>query len=381
MKSLILTSLYLIKDTLHRWKERPASPLSRVLVAFFLSLCALSFLANYVLSAKMLHQEIRRNGADLVMVYDSVGEENFDKQRLIQQELPKQFDCDVITLKSPQVSGAKVGNVFVTIMEYNMESCYFLRDLGIDTAEPILLFNPQFSRLTEGPCQLEIGDFSFSVRAKKLPDYHMLGRMFQQGVVLVSEGTFSTGEVPKIQSYRYVIRVKEMTAENIRNIEDVLTRITNYDEGTTMVQTYVSLLNRLEILMNNQLECRTGFCLGIACVVGILLTALASMEFRQNEYVYTLMKSFGVRPILLVFTFIFENIFLISASFVAAVFSFMQCQKIVLGEFFKLGNSVLTFVDIEQDLMLLAISLLLCVLLSSIPVAFSAYRPIGKVLK
>ena len=43
MKSLILISLYLFKDTLHRWKERPASPLSRVLVAFFLSLCALSF--------------------------------------------------------------------------------------------------------------------------------------------------------------------------------------------------------------------------------------------------------------------------------------------------------------------------------------------------
>lgn len=46
MKSLILTCLYLFKDTLHRWKERPASPLSRILVAFFLSLCALSFLAN-----------------------------------------------------------------------------------------------------------------------------------------------------------------------------------------------------------------------------------------------------------------------------------------------------------------------------------------------
>ena len=80
MKSLILISLYLFKDTLHRWKERPASPLSRVLVAFFLSLCALSFLANYVLSSKMLHDEIRKNGADLITVFDTVREGEASKE-------------------------------------------------------------------------------------------------------------------------------------------------------------------------------------------------------------------------------------------------------------------------------------------------------------
>ena len=143
----------------------------------------------------------------------------------------------------------------------------------------------------------------------------------------------------------------------------------------------VGLLDRLEVLMGNQTECRTGFSLGIAVIVGILLTALASMEFRQNEYVYTLMKSFGVRPVLLIMAFIVENAFLIGVSFAGAVWAFMKTQRIVLGEFFKLGNSVLTYADIRQDLWLLGISLAGCVLLSSIPVAFSACRPIGKVLK
>ncbi len=81
MKSWILTCLYLFKDTLHRWKERPASPLSRILVAFFLSLCALSFLANYVLSAKMLHDEIRKNGADLIIVFDTVRDGEPSKEK------------------------------------------------------------------------------------------------------------------------------------------------------------------------------------------------------------------------------------------------------------------------------------------------------------
>ena len=79
--------------------------------------------------------------------------------------------------------------------------------------------------------------------------------------------------------------------------------------------------------------------------------------------------------------FIVENAFLIGVSFAGAVWAFMKTQRIVLGEFFKLGNSVLTYADIRQDLWLLGISLAVCVLLSSIPVAFSACRPIGKVLK
>ena len=160
-----------------------------------------------------------------------------------------------------------------------------------------------------------------------------------------------------MSNYRYVIRVHEMTAANIQSIEETLNNIVRYDGSMTIVQTHVGLLKRLEVLMSNQMECRMGFSIGIAVIVGILLTALASMEFRQNEYVYTLMKSFGVRPLLLILTFIVENIFLIGISFAGAVWAFMKTQKIVLGEFFKLGDTVLTYADIRQDLWLLGISL------------------------
>ena len=109
MKSLILTCLYLFKDTLHRWKERPASPLSRILVAFFLSLCALSFLANYVLSAKMLHDEIRKNGADLIIVFDTVRDGEPSKKNLLQHELPSLYGCDVLVLNDARAGVARVG--------------------------------------------------------------------------------------------------------------------------------------------------------------------------------------------------------------------------------------------------------------------------------
>ena len=381
MKSLILISLYLFKDTLHRWKERPASPLSRVLVAFFLSLCALSFLANYVLSSKMLHDEIRKNGADLITVFDTVREGEASKRSLLQHELPLLHDCDVLALKDSPAGFARVGKAVFPILEYNMESCAFLADLELEEHSIVLLFNPGRSPLHPGPCAVSIGDFDFSLNASPLPENHLLGKLYPSGVILAPEGAFNFELDSLMSNYRYVIPVHEMTAANIQSIEETLNNIVRYDGSMTIVQTHVGLLKRLEVLMSNQMECRMGFSIGIAVIVGILLTALASMEFRQNEYVYTLMKSFGVRPLLLILTFIVENIFLIGISFAGAVWAFMKTQKIVLGEFFKLGDTVLTYADIRQDLWLLGISLLGCVLFSSIPVVFSAYRPIGKVLK
>lgn len=126
MKSLILISLYLFKDTLHRWRERPASPLSRVLVAFFLSLCALSFLANYVLSAKMLHDEIKRNGADLIVVLDTVRDGEPSKRNLLQHELPSLYGCDVLALKDAPAGFARVGKAVFPILEYNMSPAFIL---------------------------------------------------------------------------------------------------------------------------------------------------------------------------------------------------------------------------------------------------------------
>lgn len=381
MKSLILTSLYLFKDTLHRWKERPASPLSRVLVAFFLSLCALSFLANYVLSAKMLRDEIRRNGADLVLVFDNIRDGEAHKLKLLQHELPRLFDCEVLALKESPAGIAWLGTTWFPILEYNRESCSVLSGLSLEQVPLVLLFPPEKSSLIAGPCTVSIGEFDFSLNASPLPEKHILGRLYPSGVILVPEGTFDLGVIPAVENFRYVIKMREMTVASIAGIESTLNNLMRYDGSMAVVQAQVDVLKRLEILINNQGESRAGFSIGIAVIVGILLTALASMEFRQNEYVYTLMKSFGVRPFLLVMNFMVENIFLIGISFASAVAAFMHTQKIVLGEFFKLKNAVLTYEDIQQDLLLLGFSLLLCVLLSAIPIALSAYRPIGKVLK
>ena len=123
------------------------------------------------------------------------------------------------------------------------------------------------------------------------------------------------------------------------------------------------------------------FCLGISCIVGILLTALAGMEYRQNKYIYTLMKSFGIHPLLLVGAFIIENIVIVGASFAGAIATFMYFQRMIVTQIMKLGNYTLSLQDITSEILLISYTLLGCILVSSIPIAVAANRQIGRVLK
>ncbi|QAA40584.1 hypothetical protein C1I94_02500 [Akkermansia muciniphila] len=134
-------------------------------MAFFLSLCALSFLANYVLSAKMLHDEIRKNGADLIIVFDTVRDGEPSKKNLLQHELPSLYGCDVLVLNDARAGVARVGKTVFPILEYNMESCSFLSALGLEDVATVLLYNPSRSPLQAGPCTVTIADFDFSLNA------------------------------------------------------------------------------------------------------------------------------------------------------------------------------------------------------------------------
>lgn len=381
MKSLILTLLYLFKDTLHRWKERPASPLSRVLVSFFLSLCALSFLANYVLSTKMLQDEIRQSGGDLIIAYDMNTDGKPPLDPLLLQGLPRLHPCNILALK--QVASATMGKLNYQIMEYDIAAYAHLKDLPIDRHPRLLIFGLKQEQEQAGPRTIQMNQFSFPIHACHLPEHHVLGKVFPQGLIIVPAGTFSSqGLRGGSGTSIYIIQAAEMTSALISGIENTLNNLVRMDQRPmTSIRSTAHILRRLDILVGNQSECRAGFSIGIAVIVGILLTALASMEFQQNEYVYTLMKSFGVRPVFLILNFIMENIFLVGSAFVAAVACFMETQKIVLGEFFKLQNTSLSLQDIMPDLTLLGISLLICVLVSSVPIIISANRQIGKVLK
>ena len=181
---------------------------------------------------------------------------------------------------------------------------------------------------------------------------------------------------------RMLFQVQELeNAESLHRVTRVLERFKRFENLEGSISSAAPLLEEMDIILGNQNQCRAAFCLGIVVIVGILLTALAGMEYRQNEFIYTLMKSFGINPLLLVGTFIVENLVLVSISFGAAIATFMYSQKIIVTQFFKMGQYMLELQEIMPEIRLISFTLLFCVLVSAIPIVVAANRQIGRVLK
>jgi hypothetical protein len=59
----------------------------------------------------------------------------------------------------------------------------------------------------------------------------------------------------------------------------------------------------------------------------------------------------------------------------------MYSQKIIVTQFFKMGQYMLELQEIMPEIRLISFTLLFCVLVSAIPIVVAANRQIGRVLK
>lgn len=383
MLSWILTTLYLAKDTLHRWCTRISSPLARVLVVFFLSLCALFFLGNYVISTKIIRHQIVRQGGDLVVV-------NMVSSREHPTSLPNRSEIDRIlgadSYALNRIGFATAGDrQGISLYSYDFSRSSQFAELLSPSGGPVLLTTAGNPRLPVGPCTITIrGRYPIvqDVYVRHLPEDHILLRILGGTGIIIPPDSQPGMADTTTHAISMVLRIRDLnSAEPIRQAEAYFNKYFQLEGCEGQIITAARLLEQMDIVLSNQMQCRLAFCGGIAGIVGILLTALAGMEYRQNEYIYTLMKSFGIHPIMLVLAYMVENTLLVGAAFGAAVWSFMQFQSIILTQFFKMGQFTLSLEEIQPEMQLICASLALCILISTIPILVAANREIGRVLK
>lgn len=382
MKSLILTVLYLAKDTIHRWFTRVSSPLARILVVFFLVLCALCFLGSYVISAKVVRDKIRSSGGDIVAI-SSFPREGQSLPLPTQEECSRMLNSDSVAIRSAGHARLnKESNI--PLLTYDFNRAAQMMPLLAPGGGPTLLCTPE-SGLRPGPADVSVQHTEWTLPVRILPAEHLLFRATQQKMlILVPPDVLSslTGDKHSSGMVRLLLRLKELNSSaDLHKVENTFRCLARLEGIQIFTVSAAGMLEELDIILGNQTQCRATFCLGIAGIVGILLTALAGMEYRQNEYIYTLMKSFGIHPLLLVGSFIAENLLLVGCSFAAALAVFMQCQRIIVAQFFKMGHYSLSLAEIMPEIQLICATLLLCVLISSLPIIVATHREIGRVLK
>lgn len=381
MISLILTILYLAKDTVHRWFTRASSPLARVLVVFFLSLCALCFLGSYVISAKAIRDKIRARGGDLVAAFFMLPQDNTGAFLPTRQETLQHLGADSVVI-IPAGNAEVDERRYIPMITYDFRRAGQFMPMLSPGGGPTLLCPAENPPYPAGPLDVSVQNDSYTVMVRHLPGDHMLMRLQPGGVLLVPpEHLEYVNQGRNMRYLRMLLQVQELeNAESLNRVCRYLETLKRLEGLEGSVSSAAGLLEEMDIILSNQTQCRATFCLGIVFIVGILLTALAGMEYRQNEFIYTLMKSFGINPLLLVASFIVENLVLVAVSFGAAILVFMKAQRVIVAQF-KLGQYSLTIEEIMPEIQLISATLLLCVLVSAIPITVAANRQIGRVLK
>ncbi len=379
MKSLILTLLYLAKDTVNRWFTRVSSPLARVLVVYFLSLSALSALGGAAISTKLVKDKILKRGGDLVFATISFNPE-------VASAFPSEKEIsDHLNAESYALSGitSATADDNKNIPVYTYDFCrtgQFYPLLASDGTPTILA--TEESKIPPGPNSVIINRIKSDAFVRRVPAEHPLMRIMGEAGVLIQPDQLPAEYMNRRGSEQVILRAKELnSSEDILKIEQYLRNFMRLEGRRGGLISVSHLLSEMDAVLSKQTQIRLAFCVGISGIVGILLTALAGMEYRQNEYIYTLMKSFGIRPILLVGAFIAENLLIVGASFAGALATFMYFQRLIVKEVLKFGNYTLTLQEILPEIQLICYTLLGCILVSALPIAAAAGRDIGRVLK
>lgn len=378
MKSLILTVLYLAKDTIHRWLARLSSPLARVLVVFFLTLAALAGMGSYAISAKIITDKIVDNGGDTVMISCFSTPES-PACIPTEKEIQELLGAESYALISIGSGSDSKGSI--PIYTFDFKRMGQILPLMHPKGGPTVLVNSKATSLL-GPCTIEINKEKHEAVAVKLPDGHILNRLIFNRALVVQPDSLPWGTDINQGNPMLLLRVPDIkSAQDTQRVENYFRTYMKLDGRHVSIVSAAAIFKQLEDALSKQLQCRIAFCLGISIIVGILLTALAGIEYRQNEYIYTLMKSFGIRPILLVGAFIVENIILVFGSAVAALYTFIAGQKFIVTQLLRLGNYSISLQEIEIEIQLIAVTLSICIFISAIPVFIAAHRDIGRVLK
>lgn len=375
MRGSLLIFAYLTRDTLHRWRMRLSSPLTRVLVVFFLSFCGLVFLSSYAISVKVLRERIGRSGADLVIATEVIsgGTSVHEMGRTL---IPPSSDDYILHLFHEAFLPAQVGSSSSSLVELPPEMARLLPP-GSKGGLLVLPEHPTEQRL---PVEVDIN--GYRLRAVSLPERMagMLRKLWPGGAVLAPAGAlpewWKEGFIR-----RYVLKINHVDEEHIASWERTLRLLSQLEQRHMTIVSSAALLRELHALERTQYRFRVWVSLGISTIVCLLLTSLSSLEFRHNQYVYALLRSFGVGRSALFLSFLGENVVLVTAGFSGALAALRGAQSYMTETLYRSPGLQWSLRELENDIRTFCLAFSLCILVSGLPILAAICRPVGKVLK
>ncbi|MGE9267797.1 MAG: hypothetical protein ACQKBY_06840 [Verrucomicrobiales bacterium] len=381
MRSLISIPAYLLKNTLHRWLENPASPATKVLVPFLFAALGLFFfgLLHQVenrLSAQLNRADLRAIRAEEVLFSDAAKE----RLALGTNESALWADyCESYHAFQQAPLLAALGNTRrLPVLSYDVPPPFFsVPETAPGEDRPILLLTnrkPPGQHVT-----LEVIDQK--IAALTAPLDPLLEKSYQKPAIAVFPIEFL--ELPLQRGFTQIQILVPRADLSTAELARLLANHAQAENRSLRVETSLDVIQGLDRLLTQQQQARFAIGTLLTLIVSLTLGSLSLLEFRQESYLIALMRSFGIRPLNLLTHYLLETSLLTFSGIFLAYLLYQKTAQSPAG--LKIPYLSHTLPELlgqvsPADLNALLIAAGIGVLLSAFPIALGLRKQPGLLL-
>lgn len=371
MNWLISIHSYLWRNSVRRWREQPLSLLSKLAVSGLLGILG----AVVILGTQHLGKELdsRMQDAEIltVMISESFPRESATGSLFEELEEVKdgwaQFGEEVDSFYqagayAELASGQRIPVWAIKNLERNqfVDDFYLLDPNGIEGSQ----------------VQFQIAD-NWSQAIVNRPNSKIARVMYNRPILV---GGMERLSPVLYQGYGKTTIIQAKSIEDIEKIHRIADTFAEVEGRRGIVQSNLQILRDLERIRGIQAQALLGVSLGSSIVLGLVFGSLAWMEFREERYLLSLLRSFGVGRLSLLGHAVTENVLLavagVALGFVALHFSVMNLDVTSLNMAWLLNTRDL----IGDEGRLLLIGAACGGLFSCVPIAVALRKQLGLVL-
>ncbi len=359
---------YLIRDSLLRWRGRPLSPLSRLLVALCLSTATLLILSSFALGKKTLEERIQKFGLNTVVL----------RTQLARSEAPIPASHDLsrygktlklkLTYSSAQIS---LGGKAIIGFAHD----HTLRELtnwGVKADRLPVLMTKRFPAgiivtVSNGPWQVEA---QTAVAPRELKSAGI------EEMLIARQHDFPMQAQTAGQAIT-ILRV-DHTLHSIDSIVHALEEVAHADQpqghNSRKVESALPLLHELRELQSSWARYASLLGIVLAFTIAVVFGASAILEYEITAFTTALLRSFGASRISLWLQRCAESLILVNLGWAVALLCAHTISQSVLPQ-------LTAFLTDAHTLFPLIAALNGGALLAGIPIALAMRRQVGLILQ
>ncbi|MGD7651730.1 MAG: hypothetical protein ACQCXQ_00850 [Verrucomicrobiales bacterium] len=366
----IFIHFYLWQNSLRRWWEQPLSLLSKLVISGLLGMLG----AVVILGLKDLGGRLDARLRDKEILGVVLSESIVSPGRAL-DNLPGEF---------PREAWGAEGEMLVyyqTSVWADVEGVGRCPVLAVDDPEQLGFVDDLFllseDRMTGIPLNLTMGNFgSEAVVARPTED--IVNLMGRDDVVLGSADRLAGALV---KGFIRTTVVHANSIEHVRKIHATVAAMAKVEDRRPRLRSNLRILEELEKVRDMQRSALLFVTIGASLVLGLVFGSLAWMEFREERYLLSLIRSFGVGRMTLLAHALVENTLLavggVLLGFLVLRVGASQLDLAAL-QIPWLDSSYLLASGEGRQLVLGAA---LGGVLSCVPVAIGLRKPLGLILK